>query len=336
MFVSCECCQTEVSASRWSLIQRSPAECGVSECDREAPIMGRSWPTGGLLRHWNGSTMTAYNAELWQQKLWNQAVILFCWVADTEMQRVVYSTDSVDRDGITRTLHKIRQSVSYEPSLYVSTFRRAYRRHYHSVKLSGTSRRCRRQLTLTTALGTSTWTTWPLKVKTPLWFQTSSPLTLRHSVVSWEPNSCKYILFAFKCKLHRWHRHLYSFRPSPLAAVPSYLWRPAPTALHCVICQPSSTCRKAFVWNIDLKLPTHCSCSFTFCVQITAVLFLFLATPYCLFHNVSVTSRQVIAVTLRKVLRQQNRYFCRYLAYFQSFRGYDEHLKKLSYRNRWI
>jgi hypothetical protein len=27
--------------------KRSPAECGVSECDREASIMRRPWPTGG-------------------------------------------------------------------------------------------------------------------------------------------------------------------------------------------------------------------------------------------------------------------------------------------------
>jgi hypothetical protein len=34
--VSVVCCQVEVSASGWSLIQRNPTECGVSECDREA------------------------------------------------------------------------------------------------------------------------------------------------------------------------------------------------------------------------------------------------------------------------------------------------------------
>jgi hypothetical protein len=31
------CCQVEVSASGWSLVQRSPTDCGVSKvCDREA------------------------------------------------------------------------------------------------------------------------------------------------------------------------------------------------------------------------------------------------------------------------------------------------------------
>jgi hypothetical protein len=38
MFVWCEycVCHVEVSASGWSLVQRIPTECGVSECDREA------------------------------------------------------------------------------------------------------------------------------------------------------------------------------------------------------------------------------------------------------------------------------------------------------------
>jgi hypothetical protein len=27
------CCRVQVSASGWSLLQKSPTECGVSECD---------------------------------------------------------------------------------------------------------------------------------------------------------------------------------------------------------------------------------------------------------------------------------------------------------------
>jgi hypothetical protein len=45
--VSVVCCQLEVSASGWSLVQRSPTECGVSECDCEASTMRRPWPTRG-------------------------------------------------------------------------------------------------------------------------------------------------------------------------------------------------------------------------------------------------------------------------------------------------
>jgi hypothetical protein len=31
--VSVVCCQVEVSGRDWSLVQRSPTDCGVSECD---------------------------------------------------------------------------------------------------------------------------------------------------------------------------------------------------------------------------------------------------------------------------------------------------------------
>jgi hypothetical protein len=46
-FVSVVFCQLKVSASGWSLVQRSATECGVSEYDREAWIRRRPWPTRG-------------------------------------------------------------------------------------------------------------------------------------------------------------------------------------------------------------------------------------------------------------------------------------------------
>ena len=45
------CCRLEVSATGRSLVQRSPTECGVSECDGEASIIRWHRPTGGLLSH---------------------------------------------------------------------------------------------------------------------------------------------------------------------------------------------------------------------------------------------------------------------------------------------
>jgi hypothetical protein len=45
--VSVVCCHLEVSATGRSLVQTSPTECGMSECDREASIMKRPWPTRG-------------------------------------------------------------------------------------------------------------------------------------------------------------------------------------------------------------------------------------------------------------------------------------------------
>jgi hypothetical protein len=45
--VSVVCCQVDVPASCRSLVQRSPTDCDVSECDRESSIMSMPWPTGG-------------------------------------------------------------------------------------------------------------------------------------------------------------------------------------------------------------------------------------------------------------------------------------------------
>ena len=43
----CLCCKVEVSTRGRSLVQRSPTESGVSECDREATILRRPWTTKG-------------------------------------------------------------------------------------------------------------------------------------------------------------------------------------------------------------------------------------------------------------------------------------------------
>jgi hypothetical protein len=41
--VSVVCCQVKVLAKGSSLVQRSPTDCGVSECDRAASIIRRPW-----------------------------------------------------------------------------------------------------------------------------------------------------------------------------------------------------------------------------------------------------------------------------------------------------
>jgi hypothetical protein len=41
--MSVVCCQVEVSVSGWSLVQKSPIECGVSECDHDSSTIRRSW-----------------------------------------------------------------------------------------------------------------------------------------------------------------------------------------------------------------------------------------------------------------------------------------------------
>jgi hypothetical protein len=47
VFVSVVYCHVEVSASSQSFLQRSPTECGVSECDGEVSSTRRPWPPGG-------------------------------------------------------------------------------------------------------------------------------------------------------------------------------------------------------------------------------------------------------------------------------------------------
>jgi hypothetical protein len=42
LLLSDVCCPVEVSETGWSLVQKSPTKCGVSEGDREASIMRRA------------------------------------------------------------------------------------------------------------------------------------------------------------------------------------------------------------------------------------------------------------------------------------------------------
>jgi hypothetical protein len=42
------CCQVEVSATDWSLVQRSPTDCGASLCALETSKMRRLKPATGL------------------------------------------------------------------------------------------------------------------------------------------------------------------------------------------------------------------------------------------------------------------------------------------------
>jgi hypothetical protein len=49
--VSVVCCQAEISSTGWSLVQRSPTECGVSECDREASKTEAALAPKGLSSH---------------------------------------------------------------------------------------------------------------------------------------------------------------------------------------------------------------------------------------------------------------------------------------------
>ena len=48
------CCQVGVCATGSSLVRRSPTECGVTECDREASTLRRFGPLGAVECHKKG------------------------------------------------------------------------------------------------------------------------------------------------------------------------------------------------------------------------------------------------------------------------------------------
>ena len=45
--MSVVCCQVEIPAMGWLLVQRIPTDCGVSECDRKISTPRKPWPTRG-------------------------------------------------------------------------------------------------------------------------------------------------------------------------------------------------------------------------------------------------------------------------------------------------
>jgi len=49
MFVCCECCEVEVSATGLSLVPMCPTDCGVPEYDLKTSTMNRPWPSRGAM-----------------------------------------------------------------------------------------------------------------------------------------------------------------------------------------------------------------------------------------------------------------------------------------------
>jgi len=76
--VSVVCCQIQVFATGWSFVQKSPTECGVSECHRESSTTRRPWHNGGCcaVGYTNiESVMNKMSVEHWRNvhlKLWKR------------------------------------------------------------------------------------------------------------------------------------------------------------------------------------------------------------------------------------------------------------------------
>jgi hypothetical protein len=78
--VCCELyCRVEVSATSWSLVRRSPADCGVSECNREACTMRRPWPTADCCLHHGKNNYGYINWSLaWKTCNRDNRMSLYC------------------------------------------------------------------------------------------------------------------------------------------------------------------------------------------------------------------------------------------------------------------
>jgi hypothetical protein len=86
------CCQAEVSASGWSLVQSSPIERDVSECDREASIMKKVLTTRGC---WAMKIKTiVYNGSTSPQ----------IPVCEFDIDRIVWKNKWESRDDIVRSI----------------------------------------------------------------------------------------------------------------------------------------------------------------------------------------------------------------------------------------
>jgi hypothetical protein len=76
--VSAVCCQVEVSATGLSLVQGGPNGFGVVECDREASIMRRPWPTGGCCAMGKNNKLSVCSNFLYLLSLSSSLNLLVC------------------------------------------------------------------------------------------------------------------------------------------------------------------------------------------------------------------------------------------------------------------
>jgi hypothetical protein len=113
------CCQVEVSASGWSLVQRSPAECGVSECDREASIMRGLWPTRGCCAI-GGRSITQLVKWLWANccggggycGFWIWFWLLISYLAEATERGAICLSDGVMRHPVCVLLYPLQLPVA--------------------------------------------------------------------------------------------------------------------------------------------------------------------------------------------------------------------------------
>jgi hypothetical protein len=119
LWVSC-CCQVEFFASSWSLIQRSPTHCDVSEYDREASIMRRPWTNGDYCAMEKIKTSVIFmyvrkgSVDYLIYKFWSEKMFHYAQTHKTYITTVV---------GIQRVLHSFLQLLFDTVCTFLNTWR---------------------------------------------------------------------------------------------------------------------------------------------------------------------------------------------------------------------
>ena len=93
------CCQAEVSASGWSLVQRSPTECGVYECNCEASIIRRPWRTRGCCTGGRGDIFQLVRLYV---NFKTEILLLFCPILPNYIHNYRYVLWGTDLEAIRR------------------------------------------------------------------------------------------------------------------------------------------------------------------------------------------------------------------------------------------
>jgi hypothetical protein len=123
--VSVVCCQVEVLATGWPLVQRGPTECGLPECDRETSIM-RLGPTGGccamgkknkLMKQSSCWDATSHPPTMYFNPITALSYLLQTWGVHSENFRSNSSFPSIKNHGrllffLSQTLFKGRVAQS--------------------------------------------------------------------------------------------------------------------------------------------------------------------------------------------------------------------------------
>jgi hypothetical protein len=109
--LSVVCCQVEVSATGWSLVQRSPTECGVSECDREASAIVSSHEKIRIqLTAFHGSANFKTRCAISELGVFH--------VTDYSVNRRCWCLESIGSQRVARGLPEGRQFIARSPRLH--------------------------------------------------------------------------------------------------------------------------------------------------------------------------------------------------------------------------